>query len=364
MNKKIPTGVACASALMMVIAGCGTDSSEPAAAKKDGAGKITVTNCGQELTVDKPISKMFVNDGNIISIALAAGAHDQITAVSSLQRDEDVVALAFGKDATSDLKVAAKEYPSLENVLAAQPDLMFAGWGYGFTESKNMTPEVLKEKGIPSYLLSETCRQEGGARGTMNPWEALTHDITSIGALTGNVDTAAQSVGEIEARREALEKAPKPKEKPTAFLVDSPSDTILSCGSFGAPQAIFDSAGVTNALEDVEDTWTQVSWERLATADPDIMYFVEYPGMSYADKIAALQANPATKNLAAVKEKRFVNLPYAMWTSGPLNIDAAEYVRKSLEHYGLAPKSNITTKLDIAKLSDLPGNEWLATAKS
>ena len=68
-----------------------------------------------------------------------------------------------------------------------------------------------------------------------------------------------------------------------------------------------------------------------------------------------LESNPATKNLEAVKQKRFVNLPYAMWTSGPLNIDAAEYMRKAYEKFDLMPKSDIHT--DVQLPASLAGRE-------
>jgi iron complex transport system substrate-binding protein len=72
-----------------------------------------------------------------------------------------------------------------------------------------------------------------------------------------------------------------------------------------------------------------------------------------------LQANPASRDLEAVREERFVNLPYAMWVSGPMNIDAAEWVRAAVEHFGLAPGSGIEPTLDITALDELPGNDWI-----
>jgi iron complex transport system substrate-binding protein len=54
-----------------------------------------------------------------------------------------------------------------------------------------------------------------------------------------------------------------------------------------------------------------------------------------------------------------VNLPYAMWVSGSLNIDAAEWVGTAMEHFGAAPKSSTAPTLDLTKLGKLPGNEWL-----
>ncbi|TQL67630.1 iron complex transport system substrate-binding protein [Nocardioides albertanoniae] len=343
-----------------VLTACGADSDNDGAAGAAGAGAISVENCGEKVSVDKPVTELYAYDGGIISIALAVGARDELAGVTGIARDQEVLELAYPQDRVDDLKVVGDKVPTLETVLALDPQLMFAGWGYGFSESRNLVPQSVEEHGIETYLLSETCRQDDGARGTMDAWTALRTDLLNIGTLTGHEQTAKKTVADIEERRDALERAPQPEKKPTAFLFDSGTDAVFTSGSFGGPQAIFDSAGVTNATADVEDTWTEVGWERLAAADPDVIYFVDYPGQSYAEKVKVLEANPASRDLTAVKEKRFVNLPYAMWVSGPLNIDAAEWVRRSLERFGLAPSSGIEPRLDITELGSLTGNEWLA----
>jgi iron complex transport system substrate-binding protein len=210
------------------------------------------------------------------------------------------------------------------------------------------------------YQLSEACRQMPGqaARGTMDPWVALDTDLRNIGIITGNAEQGARAADDIAERLEKLRAAPQPERKPTVFLFDSGTDTIFSSGMFGGPQGIIDAAGARNATEDVRDTWTTVSWERIATADPDLIVFVDYPGQTVEEKIAALRANPASRNLRAVRENRFINLPYAMWVSSPLNIDAAEILRSVLEKHGLAPESGITPSLDVTQLG-LAGNDWL-----
>ncbi len=353
-------------------AGCGGSSTSGASASSTSStsgnaarpaatsdGKVTVSNCGKDVTYPAPVTRLFANDGNIISIALAAGARPQLTAVSSLERDKEVIGLKFPGQLDG-LNVVNAKYPTIENIVAATPQVVFAGWGYGFSESENLTPDTLAQHNIATYLLSESCRSgDGTKRGTMNPWDAVTFDITNIGALTDHADTAKKSVEELTTRRQALEKLPKPDKAPVVFLFDSGSDTVFSSGSFGAPQAIIEAAGGTNAIADVQDTWTKVTWERLTTAKPDLIAFVDYPPQTYQQKIDLLKSNPASKDLAAVKEGRFVNLPYAMWTSGPLNIDGAEYLRKAMESYGLVPKSDLTPGLDLKALPSLPGNEWL-----
>lgn len=358
LTRIVPIGLVCSS---LIVTGCGSnqsssDSTDQATLPADS---VSVENCGETVQYPNPTTKLFANDGNIISIALAAGAIDDLVAVSSLERDRDVIALKYG-DGVNNLTTVNAKYPSLENVVAADPEVVFAGWNYGFKDGDGLNPDNLAAHGIGSYILSESCRQEGTTkRGTMDPWEALSTDITNIGTITGHADEAKKSVDEIDARRQALEAAPRADRQPVGFLFDSASETIFSSGSFGAPQAMMETAGVTNALSDVEDTWTSISWERLTATDPDIIFFVDYPPQTLEEKIEALETNPASKDLTAVKEKRYVNLPYAMWTSGPLNIDGAEYIRAALEHYGLQPASDITPALDITKLTDLPGNEWL-----
>lgn len=334
----------------LMVTGCST--TEPAATDSSG---ITIENCGTEVTYESA-QNLFINDGNIISIALAAGARDNIKWVSSIQRDMDILTAKYGSD-VKNIEEVAKEYPSLEEVVSKQPDIYVAGWNYGFNEGKNLTPDTLKEQGIASYILTESCRQEGtDKRGIVDPWKAVEIDLKNMGELTANQDTAAAVIKDQNKRLAALEAAPKPKEQPVAFVFDSASDTIFTSGSFGAPQAILDAAGAKNATSDINDTWTKVGWEHLTASSPDVFVFVEYPGQEFEEKVKILKEHPTTKDLPAVKNNRFINLPYAMWCSSPLNIDAAEHVRSGMENFGLVPKSDIKPQLKLPE--SVPGQDY------
>ncbi|WP_040790421.1 ABC transporter substrate-binding protein [Nocardia paucivorans] len=305
-------------------------------------GGLTVRNCGRDVRFPAPAQRVFVNDSNMVSMLLALGAHEQVVAVSSMDSDISTLRRHYGP-VVDGLNRVARESPSRETVLAQRPDVVVAGWNYGFDETKNLTPESLRGDSIAAYVLTESCRQRAGERprGVVEPWTALREDLTNLGAITGRVERATELVADIDNRLAALASAPKPIRPPRIFLFDSASDTILSSGRFGGPQAVLTAAGGQNVTEDVADTWTRVSWERLAAADPDAIMFVDYPPQSFADKVALLRAKPGINRLRAVVEQRFFNLPYPMWTSGPLNIDAAEQVRKQLERWNLVPASAI-----------------------
>lgn len=214
--------------MSLVLSACGgatSDSSQGATAAKTGG--VSVTNCGEEVTFDKA-NELFVNDGNIISIALAAGAGDKIKYVSSLQRDKEILRAKFG-DQVDSLNDTSKDYPSLETVVAKHPDVFIAGWNYGFSEEKNLTPETLKAQGISSYILSESCKQGGSnKRGVYDPWEAVKMDLSNIGAITNNKDSAESAVKDLDDRLESLKKLKAADKNPTFLFLTPEKETLFT----------------------------------------------------------------------------------------------------------------------------------------
>lgn len=300
-----------------------------------------MTNCGEDKEYASPVTRMHVNDGGMIAMMAAIGAQDAMTSISSLQRDRSVIEEHY-PGALGDLADVADSMPALETLIAQNPEVVFAGWNYGFKEGA-VTPDMLNDNDIDTYLLTESCRQDEGEsqRGIMPPWDALTTDLTNLGMMTGHDADAEDVIANLTERLDALNDAPQASKVPNVLLFDSGDETVFTSGNLGAPQAIIDSAGGDNVMGDVDDTWTSVSWERVAQSNPDVIVFVEYGTQTFEEKVALLEANPATKDLDAVKEKRYLNLPYAMWVSSSLNIDAAEQLRAHMESWGLVPESDL-----------------------
>ncbi|GAB3453598.1 ABC transporter substrate-binding protein [Actinophytocola sediminis] len=325
---------------VVALAGCGGEPPESA------SGEITVTNCGEQVPFPSPARRLFVNQGNRIATVLAVGAADQVAAVSSLGDDRAVLEAAYGADVVGGLPVTTEGQPSLENVLAKRADVMVS-W---FSDGDDVTPQRLAAQSIAAYQTTEGCpRGSGAERGTTEPWAALTTDLRNLGRITGHDREAASVVTDIGDRLDALAAAPAGQTPPTVFLFDRGTTDVYSSGAYGAPQAVIEAAGARNALGDLEESWTSVSWERIVAAKPDFIAFVDYRRQSFEDKVAVLRTNPATRNLPAVAEGRFLNLPFAMWTSSPLNIDAAEHLRVALESRNLLPRSEISARLDVPR---------------
>lgn len=182
--------IAVVACLAMALAGCSSGSTSKGDDAKSSS-EVTLTNCGNKVTYPKIAQRLYANDGNIIAMALSAGAAKQIAAVSSLGDDKTILAAKYGSHVIDNLHEAVKGYLTLESIIANKPDVVVAGWNYGFSEESNLTPDKLHERGIGSYLLSESCRQKGSekARGVMQPWDAVRTDLSNLAKLTGNEPT-------------------------------------------------------------------------------------------------------------------------------------------------------------------------------
>ncbi|WP_285135108.1 ABC transporter substrate-binding protein [Propionibacterium freudenreichii] len=327
-------------ALGLAVTGCSSNTAS--SGTSSSAATVSVTNCNNQVSYPSPTTKIFANDSSTIGMMVAIGAHDSLVGVSSMKRDQRVFEEHYGPDAMKGVEDVAGSMPSLETIVARNTQLVVAGWNYGFKDG-GVTPDALKSKGIDSYVLSVSCLQKQGekARGIMEPWTALGDDLTNLGRITGNTTQAQQVLDDVNARKDKLAGAPQAATAPNVLMFDSGDKTVFTSGKFAAPQAIITAAGGRNVMDDVDDSWTTVSWERIAATNPDVIVFDDYGTQTFAQKVAMLESNDSTKNLPAVKNKRYLNLPYAMWVSSPLNIDAAEQLRHKMEQCGLEPKSDL-----------------------
>ena len=97
---------------------------------------------------------------------------------------------------------------------------------------------------------------------------------------------------------------------------------------------IMDAAGLTNIFADVHDTWTSAGWEQVVAADPDVIVLVDATWNSAQKKIDLLESNPATSQLTAVREQRYLTVPFAAGEAGVRNADAVASLGDQLAALG------------------------------
>lgn len=338
-----------AALLAALLVGCSqSPTSSSTSPDASGTSSIQLTNCGEEKNFDAPVSRIVAtsNSSNIGTL-LSLGAADQIAAMSLNTNNDEVFEQLYDVDITGTPRLQSPI--SLETIVSQNPDLLIGSYSGLFSGSSGVTPEVANSNGIPTYVISDSCRQDpddpGSKLGTMSPWDAVRTDLVNYGELTGRQQQARDRVEDLDARLDALNEAPRPETAPKVLLFDSGTDDLYTSGGNGAPQGIIEAAGGDNVFADQDTTWFHASWESVAQAQPDVIVVMDYRSDN-ADEVSAkletLRNQEGLKNLPVIENNRIIVLPLALFTSGAPNIDAAESLRQQFDDMGLTPGSGIT----------------------
>ncbi|GGF44123.1 ABC transporter substrate-binding protein [Williamsia phyllosphaerae] len=315
-------GVVCAVAAALVISGCGAEV-ENASPSSGADAKVEVSNCSGPLSVPSNPSRALTNDTGITEMMFALGLQDRMVGYTTYEgKDRDLATSPWRQEfeTTRSLGTAFTR----EVIQNADPDFVFAGWNYGFKESTGVTPDWIRAIGATPYQLTEACRQPGTTkRGIKRPLDALYDDIDNLGTIFGVRDRAASLVksyrDEVSA---ASAKAPAADRRARVLLFDSADPAPFTAGRNAAPDQIISEAGGTNVFDDLNDSWTSVSWEAAAQNDPQVIVVVDYgagPANTVQAKIAQLRAQPLMAGTTAVREGNFISFPYAALVESPRN---------------------------------------------
>jgi len=108
----------------------------------------------------------------------------------------------------------------------------------------------------------------------------------------------------------------------TVFVYDSGTEKAFTAAGNEMTTALIDLAGGTNIFADVDDTFTEVSWEDVVARDPDVILILDYGSDTVQDKIDFLEQDPIASTLRAVQAKSFVAVDLTDVVPGIRNGDA------------------------------------------
>lgn len=289
---------------------------------------ITVDSCGTPLTFDSPPKRAVIHDINMSKMAFALGLQPSMFGVSGISgwyKLDD----AFKKQQGSIPELAPK-YPTMENLLAADPDFFFAGWYYGMKPGGDVTPDTLAPHGIKTLLLSESCVHLDKNRPAAS-MDLLYGDIEKLGAIFGKEEEAIELVSGWKSDLADIKAKVGANSGTRVFLYDSGEDKPFTAGKFAIPTAMIDAAGGKSIMSDMETSWGNTDWETVATRNPQFLVLLDYQtDTGYRKLLDFLKAHPAMKETDAVKNERFVALRYEELTPGPDNVTAIGKMAKAM----------------------------------
>ncbi|WP_327694790.1 ABC transporter substrate-binding protein [Streptomyces sp. NBC_00459] len=322
MCKPVVSPVLMSVLMSVLVTGCGASVEKPSAQASSAA--VTLTNCGQKVTYEKVPERVVTNDVGITELMFALGLEDRMAGFAMPDDKGDLTGVPW-KDGYGKVKWLSKQQLTKENVLDARGDWVFAGWNYGFRDDNGFTPDALKKLGIPSYVLTESCRngRTNTSRGIMPPLDALYTDLTNLGRLFGVEQRAATLIAGFKKQVAAVAaKAPTGSARPKVFLYDSGTDAPFTSGRYAAPEEVISKAGGVNVMNDLDDSWTTVGWETVVERDPDVIVICNYGDVSAEQKRKFLLSYAPLKNVSAVKHKRIFVLDYVDLVESPRNPSA------------------------------------------
>ena len=309
--------------IALSLAGCAS-SPQPTTTDAADTQPVTIDNCGTAVEVPASAPQRIVTiKSTSTELLLALGLGDRI--VGSAFQDGPVPA-EYAADAAN-IPVISDFAPSQEAVLDLDPDFVFAGWESMLTPEAAGDRATLNGLGVGSYVAPSACK-EPGYQPTKLSFDGVFAAISEAGQLFGAADAAAALVAD---QTTALASVTPDGRGLTALWYSSGDDTPYVGAGIGAPQMMMEQVGLTNIAADIVDTWASLGWESIVEADPDVIVLVDASWNSASTKIAALEANPATANLSAVRNQRYLTIPFAAGEAGVRNVAAAADLKAQLE---------------------------------
>ncbi|MGQ4726329.1 MULTISPECIES: ABC transporter substrate-binding protein [Streptomyces] len=314
-----------ASALLLT--GCGAEVES----QGKGSGKSTVKRCGESVEYTVPKRAVAYEGGSadkLFSLGLADHVHGYVMPPANPPVSESPWAKEYAK-----VKMLSDDLLNKEIVVDAKSDFVVAGWNSGFSDQRGITPEILDKLGVQSFMHSESCYNYPGHPEKLTPFKGLYTDLERLGRIFQVEEEAEKVVAGLKKREAAVaEQAPKGKPVPV-FLYDSGTDQPFTAGNQVPPNDIIKTAGGKNIFDGLEERWTQVNWEAVTQAEPEVIMIFDYGDQPAEKKIEFLKKSPHTKELPAVKKNNFFILDYNEGISSPRNIDGLEKFGKYMRAF-------------------------------
>ena len=315
--KKIMAFALCLTLLLSAFAGGAVAEEEP----------VVIENMGRTTTYEEAPETAVALSYSIAEIMVALGLEDKIVAIAPSMYILDQVSEEY-RETVGSFPVLEGSYgvPTLETVLDTGAEFVF-GDAYSFYASAVGTVEDFEAAGVNIYATEGTYVEDA-------TFENIYNDIINIGKIFRVEERAGELVAQLREREAAVEASVAGLEPVRVFYFDSDTGggvDMSTVGDAGLQSLMLEMAGAENIFSDVEGQFVAVSWEDVVDRDPEYIIVCDYYGEGYAEeKIAELKANPATMDMDAVVNDRFIVVPgMAMFPSLEC-MDAVELIAAGL----------------------------------
>ena len=306
------------AAVVLLLAGCASSEKTPGLKP---AAPVVVDNCGTTVSVDEAPQRVITIKSTSTEMLLALGLEKRIIGTGF----QDGPVPEEWTDAAAAIPELSEMVPGQEAVLEAEPDFIYAGWESNFSAEGAGERADLQALGVNTYVSPAACKEEGYKPAKLD-FAEINREIAEIAEI---FDVESDT---LIAEQEATVAAIEPDTRGlSALWYSSGTDTPYVGAGTGAPELVLETLGLENIAGDIDDTWSPFSWEAIVDADPDVIVLVDATWNTVDSKIELLRSNPATKNLDAVKNDRYLVIPFAAGEAGVRTAPAAADLAEQLK---------------------------------
>jgi len=321
--------LAVAALSTIVLAGCGQAVSDTTDVKPADSGfPVVLDNCGTQVTIDEAPKQVVTIKSTSTELLLALGLGDKIVG----QAFSDGPVPDEWADEAKSIETLSDKAPSQEVVLAKSPDFVLAGWESNLSADTAGERDLLAKLGVNTYVSPAACKEKKYQPKKLT-FDHVFAQVQEVGRI---FEASAEADALIAAQKKQLAGVQKAKSGTSALWFSSGSDLPFVGAGIGAPQMVLEELGMENIAADVQDTWTSMSWEKIADANPDVIVLVDATWNSAKKKIDYLRSHPVTAELDAVKNGYFVTVPFPASEAGVRTAPATAEMGLQLSELGLA----------------------------
>jgi iron complex transport system substrate-binding protein len=346
VRRRALVGLALGSCLL---AACGPSGGSdapadaPSAAGTEGRTEYPLTltdNCGVDVTIRRtPERVVSLNQGST-EILLSLGLADRMVGTATWT---DAVRPDLA-EANATVPRLGDDAVSYERVLDEEPDLVTASFAFALDAEDPDRRRQYADLGVPTYLAPSACEGRtdasgDGPRDRPLQMETIYREITQLAAIFDVPSRGDALVAGLKQRMAAARaSAPQGGGVSIAYWFAN-TELPYMAGANGSPGVMSRALGVDNVFDDTDVEWPQVGWESVLDRDPDVIALGDLSrdqqsGDRLEDKIRFLESDPVTRQLTAVREKRYVVLNGADMNPSIRTVDGTEKVARALPDLG------------------------------
>ncbi|BDD80327.1 ABC transporter substrate-binding protein [Tsukamurella pulmonis] len=317
-----------------------TDQAGPSTAAAGGY-PVELANCGETVTVKEKPERIVSLNQSSTEILLSLGLADRMVGTGTWT--DPVLPSLEAENAK--VPRLADNYPSFEAVLGKEPDLVTASFTNTLAQGGVAPRDRFMKLGVPTYLTPTECegkRATGGdgTRDTPLTLDLVYREVAELARLTDVPAAGEKLIADLKAKVTAAESGAKAKNVSAMFWFANSESPYLA-GCCGSPGIIANALGLKNVFDDTHDEWPQINWEVVAQRNPTVIFVGDLTRKSEtaetaAAKIAYLESNPVTREMDAVKNKRYIAITGAAMNPSIRTVYGIEDAAAGLRRLGLA----------------------------